>query len=142
ETDIKSGDDLLKVVGGNKDKELSVNIYREGKPQMIKLTPARRPQDQVTPPPAPALEAKPAEAMEKALKLWKQHAGPLEFDMLQPGVVVRMEPPTLPDDMEIMVKREGKKPAQITVKQGDNSWGASEKEIDTLPEAAQAAARA
>src|SRR5205085_5526393 len=64
-----------------------------------------------------------------------------ELDLLGPGIVLRAEPAPLPDDMKIIVEREGKKPAKITVKRGDDSWDATEKEIDTLPEVARPHAR-
>jgi membrane-associated protease RseP (regulator of RpoE activity) len=137
ETPIKTGEDLLKAVGEAKDKELTLTIYREAKKESIKVTPARRPEDHVAPQPPRAVEGQPHEAVERALRLWKQKAGPLEFDLLGPGVVVRAEPAPIPDDMKITVERDGPTKAKITVKQGENSWGANEKEIDTLPEVAR-----
>lgn len=137
EAEIKSGEDLLKAVGAAKDKELNLTVYREGRKETIRITPARRPEDQIAPQPPRVTEVKPREAVEQALRLWKPHSGPLEFDLLGPGVVLRVEPAPLPDDMKITVEREGMKKWKITVKQGDNSWGATEKEIDTLPEVAR-----
>ena len=137
ETAIKTGEDLLKAVGNAKDKELTLTIYREGKKESVRLTPAKRPEDQLAPHPPRAVETQPREAVERALRLWKDRAGPLELDLLGPGVVVRAEPTPIPDDMKITVEREGPKKAKITVKQGENSWGANEKEIDTLPEVAR-----
>jgi membrane-associated protease RseP (regulator of RpoE activity) len=139
---IKTGDDLLKAVADSQGKEIELSIVREGKLQTIKITPAKRPGDQVAPQPPKAVEGQPREAVEKALRLWKDRVGPLELDLVGPGVVVRSEPAPLPDDMKITVEREGKKPAKITVKRGDDSWGATgEKEIDTLPEVARPYAR-
>lgn len=135
--EIKSGEDLLKAVGEAKDKELTLTIYREAKKESMKVTPAKRPEDQLAPHPPRAVEAQPREAVERALRLWKDRAGPLEIDLLGPGVVVRAEPAPIPDDMTITVERQGPKSAKITVKQGENSWGATEKEIDTLPEVAR-----
>jgi len=135
--EIKTGEDLLKAVGEAKDKELSLTIYREGKKESVKVAPAKRPEDHVAPQPPRAVEAQPREALERALRLWKDRAGPLELDLLGPGVVVRAEPAPIPDDMKITVEREGPKKAKIAVKQGENSWGANEKEIDTLPEVAR-----
>lgn len=137
ETPIKAGEDLLKAVGDAKDKEMTLTVYREAKKESVKVTPARRPEDHVAPQPPRAVEGQPREAVERALRLWKQKAGPLEFDLLGPGVVVRAEPAPIPDDMKITVEREGPTKAKITVKQGDNSWATNEKEIDTLPEVAR-----
>jgi S1-C subfamily serine protease len=135
EADIKSGEDLLKAVATAKDSELKLTLYRKGAEQAIKVTPAKRPpEDRVAV--APPVDPK-GEAVENALRLWK-HAQPLEFSFVQPGVVLKLETPSLPDDMSVDVHREGKQPAKITVKQGDKSWTASnEKEIDTLPEASR-----
>jgi len=139
---IKTGEDLLKAVADAGAKELELSIVREGKPTTIKVTPAKRPGDQVAPEPPKAPEGQPREAVEKALRLWKDRVGPLELDLVGPGVVVRAEPAPLPDDMKIIVEKEGRKPAKITVKRGDDSWGATgEKEIDTLPEVARPHAR-
>lgn len=141
EADIKSGEDLLKAVGAAKDSELTLTVYREARQQTVKVTPARRPEDQVAPHPPRAAEGHPKEAVEQALRLWKERAGPLEFDLVGPGVVTRVEPAPLPDDMKVIVEKEGKNPPKVTVKQGENSWGATAKEIDTLPEVARPHAR-
>jgi membrane-associated protease RseP (regulator of RpoE activity) len=135
--EIKTGEDLLKAVGEAKDKELTLTIYREAKKESINVTPAKRPEDQLAPEPPRAVETQPREAVERALRLWKDRAGPLELDLLGPGIVVRAEPAPIPDDMTITVERQGPKAAKITVKQGENSWGGNEKEIDTLPEVAR-----
>ena len=51
--------------------------------------------------------------------------------VLPPGVNVR---PELPDDMSVDIHREGKKPAEITVKKGKETWKATEDDLSKLPE--------
>ena len=134
--EIKTGEDLLKVVADAKDKELTLTIYREAKKESVKVTPAKRPEDQIAPP--RGIETRPADAIERALRMWKDKAGPLELDLLGPGVVVRVEPAPLPDDMKIVVEKEGKKQPKVTVTQGNETWVAETKEeIEKLPEVAR-----
>jgi hypothetical protein len=132
---IKTGEDLLKAVADAKDKELTLTIYREAKKESVKVTPAKRPEDQLAP---RAVETRPADAVERALRRWKDRAGPLELDLLGPGIVVRVEPAPLPDDMKIVVEKEGKKQPKVTVTQGNETWVAETKEdIEKLPEVAR-----
>ena len=51
--------------------------------------------------------------------------------MLPPGVSIR---PELPDDMSVDIHREGKKPAEITVKKGKQTWRATEDDLSKLPD--------
>ena len=51
--------------------------------------------------------------------------------VLPPGVNIR---PELPDDMSVDIHREGKKPAEITVKKGKKTWKATEDDLSKLPE--------
>jgi len=137
DTAIKEPSDVLKAVGAAKDTEMSLLVMRDGKEQTIKVTPAKRPEDRVAPvPPLPQVSGSTPDAWERALRTWRERAGggPVEeLDILGPGVMVRFEPKPLPDDVKITVEREGSKLARITVKRGGDSWGATEKEINTLP---------
>jgi len=142
ELEIKTGEDLLKAVAEAKDKELTLTIYREAKKETVKVTPSKRPEDRLSPQPPRAIEGTPREAVEKALRLWKEKAGPLELELLGPGVVLRTEPAPLPDDMKIVVEKEGKKQPKVTVTEGNETWIAETKEeIEKLPEAARPHAR-
>ena len=43
----------------------------------------------------------------------------------------------LPADMQVIVKKRGKEPARITVKQGESVWKTTEKHLDMLPTSAR-----
>lgn len=140
---VKQGTDLLKAVGDAKDSELSLTVLREGKEQTIKVKPAKRPEDRTAVTPAP-VEGTPQEALERAMRLWRERAGggPLELDFFGPAITMRTAPPSLPEGVRMTVEREGKNPAKITVNRGEESWTVSEKEIDKLPEDLREHARA
>jgi membrane-associated protease RseP (regulator of RpoE activity) len=140
---VAQGTDLLQAVGEAKDSEITLTVLRKGKEQAIKVTPVKRPEDRTAAPPGP-VEGTPQEALERAMRLWRDRAGggPLQLDLIGPAVTMRTAPPVLPDGVRITVEREGKNPAKITVKRGDESWTVSEKEIEKLPKDLREHARA
>jgi membrane-associated protease RseP (regulator of RpoE activity) len=142
---LKAGDqplrtvqDLIDVVNATKDKQLTIELLRDGKQEKVMLTPAKR----------PALPPTPHEAFEKWLEQLEGAAGregkgahgPWQFRIIGPGAIV---PPdvlkvlprfTLPDDMTVTITKTGKNPAQIVVKQGEEKWEVTEEQLDKLPE--------
>jgi hypothetical protein len=60
----------------------------------------------------------------------------LRFRFVHPGAIVPRDAiaaKPLPANTSIVIRKEGDKPIQITVKQGDKSWEVTEKELDKLP---------
>jgi membrane-associated protease RseP (regulator of RpoE activity) len=131
--------EVLQAVDAAKDKEMKVEINRDGQPKTIAVTPAKRPEEARIPTPPPGSDI-------EALRKWLEQLppgsgfgrqGPMQFRFFQPGVILpRGAPihPPLPGNMSISITKTGDKPADIVVKMGDEKWEVSEKELDKLPE--------
>jgi membrane-associated protease RseP (regulator of RpoE activity) len=131
--------DLLKAVDAAKDKEMKLEIIREGQAKSITITPAKRPAEfgPRTPPSETAIEAfrKWIEQLPPGAGFDQQ--GPMQFRFMRPGVILpRGAPvhPPLPGNMSITITKTGDKPADIVVKEGDEKWEVGEKDLDKLPE--------
>jgi hypothetical protein len=137
---LKSVEDLLAAVNEAKGKPLAVVLLREGKERTIEVTPAKR----------PAVEGGELKDLEKLFghveemiegegkegpRVFRFHAfGPgaiLPPGAALPGDVLIQRP--LPDDMSVTISKTGKKPAQITVKQGEEKWEGTEEQLDKMP---------
>ena len=121
---------LIKAVAETDGKELKLTILRDGNRETIGVTPARRPAeigggprllvlDRETPVPA---VAKPVPSPGAAWAI--------------PALVPQNPGVTLPDDMEVVIRKEGKEPAKVKVTQGNKTWKTVEGELDMLPAAA------
>jgi membrane-associated protease RseP (regulator of RpoE activity) len=131
--------EVLQAVETAKDKEMKLEITRDGQPKTIAVTPAKRPEEARIPAP-------PAESDIEAFRKWIEQLppgsgfgqqGPMQFRFFRPGVILpRGAPihPPLPENMSISITKTGDKPADIVVKMGDEKWEVSEKELDKLPE--------
>jgi len=131
--------DLLQAVEAAKDKEMKLEIIRDGQPKTIAVTPAKRPEEArlAVPPPGSDFEAfrKWIEQLSPGDGFGRQ--GPMQFRFFRPGVILpRGAPvhPPLPGNMSISITKTGDKPADIAVKMGDEKWEVSEKDLDKLPE--------
>ncbi len=131
--------DLIAVVQAAKEGELRLTYLRAGQPHSTVVRPVKRPD---WPPqlaaPGAGMKIDP-QMLEQALKLLQQGN---EVRLVNPGVVITPPPGTgaiglgatkLPDDMSIIVERRGQQPAKVIVKQGDQTWEATEDKLDTLP---------
>jgi hypothetical protein len=128
--------DLSGAIAASKDAELSIKLFRGGKSMTI----AVKPEEQKL----STLKLNELAPDDKALRLW--------VNQLQPGVnplnlhdlqIATADGKTLlpwagkhelPDDMTVDIHREGKKPAKITIKKGDQKWEINEDQLDKLPE--------
>ena len=136
--------DLLSAVATAKNQELKLKLLRDGKPLTIAATPAERPKTlpgQVLP--VPQLPGGPERALIDAwLKQFGVEPGQAgQVQIVRPGTAVLMGPGSrqssrveLPDNVSIDIHREGKKPAQITVKRGSDKWEVSEGDLSKLPD--------
>ena len=130
--------DVLKAVDAAKDKEMKLEILRDGQSKTIAVTPAKRPDEaRFSGPPA----ASDVEGLRKWIEQLQQGGnfgpGPMQFRFMHPAVILpRGAPlhPPLPGNMSITIIKSGDKPAEIVVKQGDEKWEVNEKELDKLPE--------
>ena len=136
--------DLLSAVAAAKNHELSLKLLRDGKPLTIAATPAERPKTlpgQVLP--VPQMPGGPGRAL---IEAWLKQIGAEpgqagQVQIVRPGTAVLMGPGfrqssrvELPDNVSIDIHREGKKPAQVTIKRGDEKWEVSEGDLSKLPD--------
>lgn len=130
-------DDLIAALDAAKGKKLPLEILRKGKPVTVEVTPAKRPEGEIS----TLLRPGGPEAFE-AMRKWLERIRPGEaqgrdfnFYYLRPGVVVARPGPLaeLPDNLTISITRQGKKPATIAVTRGDQKWEVNENELDKLP---------
>jgi hypothetical protein len=131
--------DLISTVEMAKDEPLKLKLLRGGKPIEVSVRPALRPEN-------PQANPMPPEGDRETVEQWLKQFGmnapsalgngitfvhPGAGLMLPPGVNIR---PELPDDMSVDIHREGKKPAEITVKKGKETWRATEDDLSKLPD--------
>ncbi len=136
---ISDVSDLRKAVEAAKDKEMKLEIIREGQAKTITVAPAKRPEEARLPAPPPGSDF---EAFRKWIEQFPpggafSQQGPMQFRFFRPGVILPhgapVHPP-LPGNMSISITKTGDKPADIVVKMGDEKWEVSEKDLDKLPE--------
>jgi hypothetical protein len=139
---VKAGDqalanvsDLVDAIDAAKEKELSVEVLRGGKPKSIEVTPARRPEQQDMVRRVPERDLGELRRWIETLRPGEQPDGPVRYRVFGPGAVL---PPAagqkLPKDMTISVTRTGSEPAEIVVKKGGQEWRVTEEKLDELPE--------
>jgi hypothetical protein len=128
--------ELIKAVDAANETEISVDIVRKGEKMTLKVTPARRPAEQL-------------EAMKAAEKMREQDFQGLfqgalpegqeggRLMLTRPGVVVERAlglGGELPDDLSVTITKKGDGKAEITVEQGDKKWEVDEDELKELPD--------
>ena len=139
---LASTADLLAAVAAAKTKELSLKLLRDGKSLTLAVTPAERPKSlpgEAVPQLPNGPERALIEAWLKQFGVTPGHAGRVQI--VRPGTAVLMGPGgrtsprvELPDNLSVDIHREGKKPAQITVKRGSDKWEVNEDELSKLPD--------
>jgi hypothetical protein len=138
--DISGVSELLKSVEAAKDKEMKLDIIRDGKPKTVAITPVKRPEDGGIPAQSPDSDI---EALQKWMENMRSEFqftgpnGPMRFQFVRPGVILprgALAHPPLPGNMSISITKTGDKPADIVVKMDDDKWEVTEKDLDKLPE--------
>ena len=131
---LSSVADLMTVLDEVKENELNVAIIRGGKPETIKAHPAKRPPQDFLVTQAPSINA---DIGARIGQFFEHHApgphGPLRLNIVGPGAFVHQGRVSIPENMSVQIRKEGNKPAQIEVRQGDEHWSISENELDKLP---------
>ncbi|MFN0019392.1 MAG: PDZ domain-containing protein [Pirellulaceae bacterium] len=141
--DVKEPGDLLKSVGAAQGNEITLVVLCRGKETTIKVTPAKRPQEDNAQAVHEA-EAEQREAVRKleaALNLYKKKAAlggeapAVDVVRVRPGVVAGYaETPTdLPKDVTVTITKEGTKPAKIIIKKDGKEFEATEDKLGQLP---------
>ncbi|MBN1910694.1 MAG: PDZ domain-containing protein [Pirellulales bacterium] len=120
--------DLVKAVDENKEQEMTLSLIRRGKPQTLKVTPAKRPdqEPELAHNPRKLLQQMPVPGRDYTLRLIQPQTGVI----LPKGAPMHLP---LPGNMTIAITKQGNEPATIKIKRDDQEWNVTEKDLDTLP---------
>lgn len=117
--------DLFEPVGASEGKPIKLTLLRAGKKEAIEVQPEKRPDDRV---PETAQQEIVASETVGPFAAFPQ---PLRVLFVNPPVAVDTVP--LPDDVTISITKQGKQPAQISVKRAGESWDITPDQVDQLP---------
>ncbi|HEX4132843.1 MAG TPA: PDZ domain-containing protein [Pirellulales bacterium] len=141
---LPNGNDLVAAVRQAGEQELRMALLRGGKQLAVSLRPTRRPAElRIAQPAVPEQDRRIVAQLEDWIKRnqGSQAMPPMTFRLYHPGIVLprgvsapgaNLSAP-LPDDMSIAIRREGSKPAEISVRQGDRLWQTTVDQLDKLP---------
>ena len=136
---VDSVDRLMELVEGSTGKEVNAVVMRSGSERTLKITPEKRPARYAV---VPSANVFARENIDKMLAELPEGAGQWidgnrhRMLFFAPGVAVpgnTFKFEELPKNVEVTVKRDGDKPAQVTVKSGGKEWSVSEDKVDELP---------
>lgn len=131
---------LVEVLSAAEGKAISFKLLRGGQETTLSITPEKN---------APRSAGRNPEGrnpegnkeLDRAWQQWREQGErggePLRMRFFHPGMVLppgTSTQPPLPDDMRVTITREGQKPAQVEIKQGDETWKASEDDLSKLPD--------
>jgi membrane-associated protease RseP (regulator of RpoE activity) len=138
---IKTVEQLVEKIQANQKEPLKINFRRDAEEQTVEVQAEKRPDAQLDastnrlPTPQEA-HAQWIEQMRKQ-GFHVQMPATGTFDVIRPAPGMVLSAPTelpgLPDNTSITIKREGNKPAQIEVKQGDKTYSATSDKLADLP---------
>lgn len=136
---LKDVADLIQAIDASKDKEMTLEVIRGGKPTKINVKPARRPAE----PPSSIWPGTPSSRLpdwERFRKWFEQirpgPGGVMRYRFFHPGTILppgTMAEPGLPSNMTITITKQGNEPARIVVTRDKEKWDVTEKELDKLP---------
>jgi hypothetical protein len=143
EQSITNPADLMKAVDASEGKEMTLKVLRAGKTVSVSVTPEAR-----TTGSSNIISRHSDEDLKELRDLERKIREKLEalgvdlrMQFIQPG---RLLPEgadfmferkiDFPDDLSVEIRKQGKEPAQIEVKQGDQSWTVVENDLDELPD--------
>ena len=154
---------LMKAVNDTGEKEMKIEILRNGKRETLTIKPSKRPDgdapfriqllpegfagdpnqlERAREQMQKMLEKLPPGEERNRIRAWFENGRqavpgqPFRMHMFGPGVVMQGVggPANLPAGVKVLVKREAGAPAQIHVERGDQKWDVNENELDKLPE--------
>lgn len=128
--------ELLKLVDEQGEKEVALELIRQGKKLTVSVTPASRP----VPGDGAAFQL-PRQNLD-TLRMWVERLndpahGAIHLRGFGPGVMFgERELPKLPADVSIQINKQGQEPAKIVVTRGDEKWELTDEpaELAKLPD--------
>ncbi len=131
---------LVAAVERAKDSPLTLELLRGGKKQTVEVTPAKRPEQ----PMPDRWQVGPDGEQMKAFREWLESLQgndrpPARFRFFHPGAILPPEADLapvepMPGDMSVVIKKQGPKPATVTVTRGEETWKVTEDSLDQLPD--------
>jgi hypothetical protein len=152
EAPVKEPKDLIVTVEEAPEKERTLTLLRRGETITVTVTPARPPEeheaddedDQRFKLEGDQLRINISELrdLEKILRDKLRNAGvDMRMHIIEPGAFLPRgadfsfgRRTGLPDDISITIRKQGKKPADIEVKKGEESWTVKEDDLAPLPD--------
>jgi len=130
-------EDLIKVISKSDGKKIEVILYRSGNKKSITVQPAKKSErpGQFGNMPMPMPNPMDREKIEEWIK--KMQPGDIDKNQMRlrfihPPAMSRALPP-IPDNMSVSITKNGKDPAKIVVKKGDEKWEVTEDNLEKLP---------
>jgi hypothetical protein len=142
DTPVKGPSDLMDALDKSEGKELSLKLMRAGKPITVAITPENRSEGAIGLGRMRIEVTKEVRELENRIReRLKEAGGDMRMEFFQPG---RLPPPgarlgiqsrpEFPDDLSVTIHKQGKEPAEIEVKKGDQTWKVKDNELAQLPE--------
>lgn len=135
-TNFSAPADLVKTLVQARDQEIEFQVLRSGEKQTVKVKPEKRPEPNAEQAARLGLRGDNG----KALELLREQLGnartPLRLQFFHPGLLL---PPgaltaSIPDDLHLLIDKQGNKPAKIVVERGDQRWETTEDNLAKLPD--------
>jgi hypothetical protein len=131
---IKNLRDLIEAINQGEGKELSLKLLRTGKAMTVSVTPSKR---EAAPPRGSRFGNVDLSEVEEVIKEKLKKSGvDMRMEFFQPGKIFprgAFKVPEFPDDLTVNIHKQGKTPATIEVKKGDQTWNVKEGDLDELP---------
>jgi hypothetical protein len=124
--------DLIETVDAAKDQPVKLDLLRGGEPMTLEIKPAKRPE----PTPGPGTDWEQMRKWIERMRPGEEGRPPMRFRFFHPGTILPPEAGTagpMPENMSIVIRKEGREPAKIIVTRGNEKWEVSENELDKLP---------
>lgn len=162
--DLEEVGQLVQAVNDAGEKELKLEILREGKRKTLTVRPAKRPEREPADDPRFNLRLPGAEAAKEHARQMREHLErireripeaeikrleewieklergeanqPLRWHLFGPGVVMQQMQAGggLPAGVSVTISKENEGPAKIEVRRGEEKWNVTENELSKLPE--------
>ncbi len=140
-TPVDSISDLIRVVNGAQNNEMSLAIIRRGKHQEIKVAPEELELDSPLPPRARFADPRLPPELRRHLDQFEEFDFPglsgLSWRRIGPGIMLdefNWTRRALPKNFSLHMEKSGEGPAKIKVRRGDEEWNVTEDNLDELPE--------
>lgn len=127
--------DLVDVVEAAKERAVKLDLLRGGAPVAIEVKPAKRPEP-VLSGPGPGTDWEQMRKWIERMRPDEEGRPPMRFRFFHPGTILPPEAGPvvpMPENMAIVIRKEGREPTKIIVTKGNEKWEVSENELDKLP---------